>query len=547
MPDILQVTVPNGNASIVWSSRDTSVTSLLFINQDLNNTVWLGSQSTITPGSPNTIPLAPNGTFSGSASSVWYVTGSAAGIQPLVVVPNGQAYFLGLTQGLGKLAIPQIQSPDYVPGVSGWAVFKDGSAEFNNVTIRGSEVIDGSALYYNPSPGAGDLIASVDKGVSGNPYTDPYGNLVLPGLTSYSGAQYAQLFDGNVELGAISGGSPVPVYVVGPNGITEWNVAVIPPSGDATGATDLARINSQLTSGRAVRLLPGTYYINGPIVIPAGGSLSGPPSGYDLARTDVMPVVIKLVAGSNSNMVSVKGNNYYVGDLELDGQKALQTGGSGACILINGASYGHVNRVSTHDSFFRGIELTNLQGAKISKCVISNNNDTGLYVDTSATDNLFESNVIADNTNYGIFLLSYLNHIQNNDIYQNGKGIYVNGGLGSMITNNGVDRNQQEGIYVAGTAGNVAIIGNSLHSNSQQANNTYSSIFIDNGGGNVTGCSVEGNQFWLDGAIVNLVKYHIQYNGTVVTKAHGNQFRAGSYVTGTISAASQVKDPNETG
>lgn len=36
------------------------------------------------------------------------------------------------------LRIPAIQSPDYVAGSSGWAVFIDGSAEFNNVTVRGT-------------------------------------------------------------------------------------------------------------------------------------------------------------------------------------------------------------------------------------------------------------------------------------------------------------------------------------------------------------------------------------------------------------------------
>jgi len=36
-----------------------------------------------------------------------------------------------------------IKSPNYVPGVSGWSINKDGSAEFNDVTIRGSLIVDG--------------------------------------------------------------------------------------------------------------------------------------------------------------------------------------------------------------------------------------------------------------------------------------------------------------------------------------------------------------------------------------------------------------------
>lgn len=40
--------------------------------------------------------------------------------------------------GGGVLVYPSIHSPDYVPGQSGWAIFKDGSAEFNNMIIRGT-------------------------------------------------------------------------------------------------------------------------------------------------------------------------------------------------------------------------------------------------------------------------------------------------------------------------------------------------------------------------------------------------------------------------
>lgn len=32
---------------------------------------------------------------------------------------------------------PAIASPDYLAGVSGWSVNADGSAEFNNMTVRG--------------------------------------------------------------------------------------------------------------------------------------------------------------------------------------------------------------------------------------------------------------------------------------------------------------------------------------------------------------------------------------------------------------------------
>ena len=196
MGDVLHVSVPNGGAVQVWSNRQAGINSLLFINQDLNNYVYLGQTSNITPGGPNTIPLAPNGTFSGDAASAWYVTGSAAGILPLVVVPNGQAYFLGITQGLGNLAIPSMQNPGFETGVSGWQIDKNGNAEFNNVVVRGTVesgqfIGTGEGLefiLYSGTPAANNVIASIVSSAA----VDSNGNHILAGTTNYgkSGATY---------------------------------------------------------------------------------------------------------------------------------------------------------------------------------------------------------------------------------------------------------------------------------------------------------------------------------------------------------------------
>lgn len=58
--------------------------------------------------------------------------------------------------GQNKLIRSSIQSPNYVPGVSGWAIFKDGSAEFNNMTVRGTFngtdfIIDSSGIFFYSS------------------------------------------------------------------------------------------------------------------------------------------------------------------------------------------------------------------------------------------------------------------------------------------------------------------------------------------------------------------------------------------------------------
>jgi len=50
--------------------------------------------------------------------------------------------------GMGKLIRESIHSPNYVPGVSGWTINKDGSAEFSDVAIRGTVQ---SANYSTPA------------------------------------------------------------------------------------------------------------------------------------------------------------------------------------------------------------------------------------------------------------------------------------------------------------------------------------------------------------------------------------------------------------
>jgi len=75
-----------------------------------------------------------------------------------------------------------IRSPNYAPGVSGWSINQDGSAEFNNITIRGGTVVGGTALYYSGTPAAGNLVASISA-TSG---TDPYGNAYVAGVASYA-------------------------------------------------------------------------------------------------------------------------------------------------------------------------------------------------------------------------------------------------------------------------------------------------------------------------------------------------------------------------
>jgi len=97
--------------------------------------------------------------------------------------------------GDGTLVVPALKSPDYVHGVSGWAIFRNGSVEFNSGTFRGTvtagtfegdnfAITNKGAFFYDGPPGANNLAFS---DVPGNiSVTDPYGNEALPGRTTYN-------------------------------------------------------------------------------------------------------------------------------------------------------------------------------------------------------------------------------------------------------------------------------------------------------------------------------------------------------------------------
>lgn len=189
--------------------------------------------------------------------------------------------------GGGALVYPAIKSPNFVTGVSGWRIAKNGSAEFSNVIIRNGQIISGSSLYYSGAPALGNLVASVSAAAG----TDIYGNAYLSGITSYFGNTAQQNNSGlltwytaptsagpwtianQVQLDGL--GTAESLRVNGAFSV-ERALILIPPSGDTTGATDTAVISAALAAG-SVQLTPGTFYLNSQVTV-AGTTLAG--SGF---------------------------------------------------------------------------------------------------------------------------------------------------------------------------------------------------------------------------------------------------------------------------
>lgn len=119
--------------------------------------------------------------------------------------------------GATKLIRKAIQSPNYSPGTAGWTINEDGSAEFNNLSIRGvfngtNYIINSAGLFfYSGTPGVGNLVLSSVPGTSSG--LDQFGNNYLPGLASYQGnfasqvgAGFVILYHGSLAAGWTQGG-----------------------------------------------------------------------------------------------------------------------------------------------------------------------------------------------------------------------------------------------------------------------------------------------------------------------------------------------------
>jgi hypothetical protein len=109
--------------------------------------------------------------------------------------------------GAAALIRAAIRSPNYVAGVSGWSINKDGSAEFNNMTIRGvfngTDFIINSTgeFFYSGTPANGNLLVAIAS-VAG---VDSFGNSYHAGIDTFSGGAEVLLNAGFLGLFDTSG------------------------------------------------------------------------------------------------------------------------------------------------------------------------------------------------------------------------------------------------------------------------------------------------------------------------------------------------------
>src|SRR3954468_1231481 len=145
-------------------NNDSSPASRLITNTDIVECAWTGGP--------------PGGTATLTMFGVEYPAGQ--GIPP----PASSGGPTNPILGGETLIRNSIRSEDYSVGVSGWSIFRDGSAEFNNVVARGTVIVNGNdmssitILTELVSPGR---VAAEMKLAPGT-YSDGFTPLPVPAL-----------------------------------------------------------------------------------------------------------------------------------------------------------------------------------------------------------------------------------------------------------------------------------------------------------------------------------------------------------------------------
>ena len=228
--------------------------------------------------------------------------------------------------GSGVLRIPVLQSPNYVAGVSGWAIFQDGTVEFNSGTFRGTvtagtfkgtdfEINTSGAFFYSGTPALGNLIASIAATAG----TDSHGNVYKEDIAVYgSTSTYVQMLAAtraSLSLGtgdaAETAAGLVSTRILGSG--TARHLQSLMQSPAVSGSTDFTQLD---LSSRSVDLVDETSFSVSAQSTGRQGAMSIDPvtfqlsifDGTNLSTIDVTPTTVSVGAPVAANITASTNN-----------------------------------------------------------------------------------------------------------------------------------------------------------------------------------------------------------------------------------------------
>lgn len=141
-----------------------------------------------------------------------------------------------IAAGDGSLVYPALKSPNYVTGVSGWRIDRDGDAEFNDATFRGDVIVtdpdgskvqilsgDGGTIRFTPENNVGQVVTDTGLIFSGAA-TDSFFMTTNTPAGTFGGLSVIR---GSLFMGSsAASGTPWPGFTVAAS-ILEFNGALL--------------------------------------------------------------------------------------------------------------------------------------------------------------------------------------------------------------------------------------------------------------------------------------------------------------------------------
>jgi parallel beta-helix repeat protein len=254
------------------------------------------------------------------------------------------------------------------------------------------------------------------------------------------------------------------------------------------GTSDQTEINNAISAlpagGGAVKLLEGTFIVDGGINIPDNVTLTGQGKSTSL----------KIDGSVSSDFAVIENNDTTNGNTNIDIYDLLidcnvnNATGNNTGIHIVGCSDVKVKTVKIIDSRYFGVHFENTTDSEITSCTMRNNtNSTAIYL-ASSSDNVVSQNIIRS------WYSGIITNTSSNNIIISDNTIIEGGGFGiemvgeeNVVGSNIIRLKGQVGMYIEGFQ--CRVTNNTCFASSQNSDTTYSNITLDS----VNECNVQHN------------------------------------------------------
>lgn len=280
-------------------------------------------------------------------------------------------------------------------------------------------------------------------------------------------------------------------------------------------------------AGGVVRLLEGTFNIDGSIVMPSNVAIIGAGPSTVVRLRNGHNAALNLIVNSDT----VNGNTRVsLKDFRLDGNMANNTG------TQDGAYFEGDNTGYT----VSGLWVENFQGSGLQwqtslfDSVISNNqisnNANGVRMGNGARNVSITGNVFFDNTSFGLWTDDMVDSlVSSNTFHENTEGFLMGQSSGNNVSSNSFYTNANMGMSVYESYGGDFITGNVFTSNGDASGESHLELSFD-----VTDIAISNNSFTNGTAAVYGIR--IADNTTTGSVISGNIFN-GTYSNGMVSDA----------